>query len=200
MADKKRYYPREIADDLPDDVLPADYFIIPCDDEHGHSVRMQFRSSPELNIQCDEIIASHRFPFRVKGDLFRFAVFDTCRRLLRHTHDIPDILARLEITHVIMRRKQRSAAFEKSIQELQLTIDDMYRSGAENEIVDVLNEIGAQVSQMIEIDSYWGNRYKAEVERRWGPLRRELEAKLSKNRCPVEWGFRRDRNRNGEEE
>lgn len=195
MADQKRCYPRGIASDLPDDPLPSDYFVIPAPDDKGHTVREQFRCSPELNAQFDEIISSRRYPFRTKGDLLRFAAFDTCRRLLRYVHGIPDLINRLEIIHVITRRKQRSAEFEKSVQELRTTIDELQRIGADDEIVDLLNEVGAQVTEMVEIDAYWGNRYKDEIERHWGPLRRELEARLT--RYPVDWSSLR-RQRNGD--
>lgn len=188
MAVSKRYYARAIADDLPDDVLPSDFFVIPAADERGHTSRMQFRCNPELDRQGDEIVASKQFPFKTKGDLMRFGYFEACRRLSRYGHHIPDIISELEIVNVMLRRKQRHCAFEDSLQLLQVTIDELQRLNADSEIVDVLNEIGIQVHRMLEVDPYWGERYRQEIERKWGPLRRELEHRLYKSRPALDWG------------
>lgn len=198
MADRKKFYPRELADDLPDDLLPGDFFVVPGTDDKGHSTRVQFRCAPELDRQADEIVASRQFPFKTRGDLCRFAYFEACRRLLRYSRNVPNILGEIEIINAIVRRKQRHAAFEDSVRALQTTIDDLQKIGADGEIAELMREVDAQVRRMSEVDSYWGDRYRQEMERRWGALRREIDVRLNRNPIYIDFGAELRKHRNGQ--
>jgi hypothetical protein len=197
MADQKRFYSRSIADDIPEDILSADFFTIPAVDEKGHSARGQFRLSPELDREADELVASRRFPFRTKGDMYRWCVFDGMRRLLHHDQTIPNFMAQIEIINVVLRRKSKLAAFEDTIRELADTVRDLERRGARGDILEVLNEIGYQIQACIEADPYWGKRFQDEVDYRFGSLRRELERELLSDRQPIDWAGELRRWRNG---
>jgi hypothetical protein len=199
MSDRKRFYPRSIADDIPEGVLSSDFFTIPAYDEQGHSEREQFRCSRDMRTQAEEIVDSRRYPFKSRGDLYRWAAFDGMRRLLHHDHTIPDTTAQMEIINIVLRRKMKAAAFEDTLMLLGQTINELERRGARGDVLEVLNEVGFQIQKCIEIDPHWGERYKVEVERRFGALRRELEREIVGEPRFIDWSQELRRGRNGDE-
>jgi len=198
MADRKNYYSRGIADDLPDDLLPSDYFTIPGTDERGHSSRCQFRCSPELDRQVEEVISSKQYPFRTKGDLFRFAVFDTVRRLIRYGRHIPDFCRQLELTHIVLRRKLKMATFDETLDMLGNTIEELRHRGAAGEILEIFREMDIQIDNCVATDPEWGKRWKEQIDRRFGRLREELD-RTSEAAHYVDFGKQLRARRNGDD-
>lgn len=156
----------------------ADEFIIPATDAQGHSARAQFRCVPELERQVEEVVSAKLFPFMTKGDLYRWAVNDGVHRLLAQCEEVPNFMGQIEMTNKLLRRKLKSAEFEKSIDLLAQTIGELLRVKARGEILSLMTEVKHQVKLMIDTDPFWGNRYMDELDTRFGHLVEAIEGEM----------------------
>jgi hypothetical protein len=73
--------------EIPLDAL--DCFVVPANDESGHSERIDFRLSPRLKHEMQILVRSGRFPFLDIQDLIRHAISRECGWLTNIRQSIP---------------------------------------------------------------------------------------------------------------
>ena len=146
-----------------------DNFQIPATDGKGHSARAQCYCSPDIDRTVDEIMASKKFPFRTKGDLFRWALVEGVRKLVQLEPDIDrSYLQQAEAIMDTLRDVERKQAFEVGIRMAAARVGSLLNEGATGEARRVVSEILHKVRQMPK--SYWRLKWEKQIVESWGHL------------------------------
>lgn len=144
------------------------HYLVPAQDHNGHSIRVWCRIQPTVDHEIDAIIASKKWPFRVKGDFIRYCIYDTVKRMER-MKPVPNSM--IVVADVIMeqcRQQELWLRFRSSIDALEHTVKSFMESGNEEEALKLLSHTRAQVLKLEE--AVWRDQYLAEFDKRWGHL------------------------------
>jgi len=146
-----------------------DEFIIPGQDERGHSVRETIRVSSELERDIDIIVQSRHFPYKTKGDLLRHAV-------VRHlewlhvlepgfpTHLLSAHLAQLDM----LREEEMSLTSHQVFKRLHDQVEAYLASGEPGEARRVA---ATTISRLRGVaDSAWKRRFESRFLRQYAAL------------------------------
>jgi len=150
---------------------PAE-FRVAASDTKGHSERCQFRAQPGHVNQVTAILASRLFPFRTKGDLYRFAL----KRALRYLGDlepIPSVTKEVDAILEIMRTEEFRKDLANVIERLATNVSDLIGRNAEPEARRLILKIKRHISMMP--DGFWRDRYVTEINDRFGYLLDKVE-------------------------
>ena len=146
-----------------------DEFIIPAQDERGHSVRETVRVSAELERDIDIIIQSRHFPYRTKGDLLRHAVV----RHLEWLHVIePGFPKHLLSAHLaqldLLREEEMRVTAHQVFKRLHDQVEAYLACGEPGEARRVAATVRSRLSGVA--DSAWKRRFEARFLRQYGAL------------------------------
>jgi hypothetical protein len=151
------------------------HYIVPGQDHHGHSVRVWCRVQPSIDHEIDAIIQSKNWPFRVKGDFIRWAIYEAVKRMGK-LKPVPNSM--IVVADVIMDQCKQAdlwLRFRSSIDTLEQTVKSFTDSGNEEEALKLLSSTRSQVLKLEE--AMWRDQYLAELDKRFSHI----------------WGRHRDR-------
>lgn len=144
------------------------HYLVPGQDHHGHSVRVWCRIQPTIDHEIDAVIASKNWPFRVKGDFIRWAIYDAVKRLEKHK-PVPNSM--IVVADVIMDQCKQAdlwLRFRSSIDALDHTVKSFMDAGNEEEALKLLSNTRAQVLKLEE--AVWREQYLTEFDKKFGHL------------------------------
>jgi hypothetical protein len=144
------------------------YYRVPGRDHQGHSVRIYCNIQPTLDHEIDVIMASHNWPFRVKGDFFRWAVWEAVKRLEKMKPVPGSMIIVAETIMASCKTKEHWLAFKNSIDSTESTVKALIESGNEAEALKLLSELRTQVQQLEEAG--WREQWLGEFNKRFGHL------------------------------
>lgn len=148
---------------------PSD-FIIPAQDSKGHTERVYASIQPGHSRQLDIVLQSHRFPFRTKGDIIRWAIKEGIGKL-ENLEDIPSVTAQVDVITNLMREEQFHAEYEATFDQMAGVISRHMANQAYGEVRRVIAQVRSAIDKMP--DGYWKDRYMDTLDTRF---ERQLEA------------------------
>jgi len=123
---------------------------------------------PTVDHEIDAIIQSKNWPFRVKGDFIRYAIYDAVKRLEKHK-PVPNSM--VVVADVIMDQCKQAdlwVRFKSSIDSLEHTVKSFLDAGNEEEALKLLSNTRSQVLKLEE--AMWRDQYIAELDKRFSHL------------------------------
>lgn len=151
-------------------------FYVPASDTKGHSERIWCRIIPGLARQMEEIIQARKFPYKTVSDMIRHAIR---RHLvwLNEQDPTPSVTMCVGAIIEIMRQEEEGKEFQAVIERICKGVEYHLNAKAEVEAVKLVLRVVAQMEAMP--DGYWKDRYKTEVEKKFGWLLKDTnKAKL----------------------
>lgn len=145
---------------------PAD-FIIPATDAKGHSERAQCRVMPAEDRALDVILASKKFPFRSKGDIMRWSIYQGIRRLER-MEDVPSVTHQVDAIVLVLRDEQFNHDFMATFEALGAVIQKHLANGAQGEARRLVTLVKDKIQKMPE--GHWRDKYLGTLEERYGHI------------------------------
>lgn len=150
--------------------LPAkerDY-LIPSKDSQGRSIRITCRVAPETARLVAEVHQSHHWPFRVQGDLVRFAIANTAKRLAVAAGLDGSVIALGQIMHDMLVEEEYQLQWEDNFRLLSRVIDKYMARGAPAKAREIVTRMRMSIQGMDE--GYWKDQYEAEILKKYGAL------------------------------
>lgn len=150
--------------------LPADEreYLIPAKDSQGRSVRVMCRVAPETARLVAEVYQSHKWPFRVQGDLIRFAIAATARKLAAGAGLEGSVIAHGEILSNLLRDEEYQLQWEENFRLLRRVIDKYMARGAPSKARELVVRCLSSIRGMKE--GYWRDQYEGEILKRYGAI------------------------------
>ena len=150
---------------------PSDY-IVPAQDNKGHSERLWVRVQPMLDRQIDIIRNSKHFPFRTKGDVVRFAIDKTVRELLSQAEKsgerLASVMTQVDVIKDFVRDEIYHQDFIQTFEDFNRVIQRYLGSNAMGEAKRVIAQVDAYIERMP--DCYWKTEYKKKMDKDYGHL------------------------------
>ncbi len=142
-------------------------YIIPAKDTKGVSARAQCRVQPEIMRMIADIHQSHKYPFRVQGDLIRYCLVSGLRKLAGGA-GIPSVMAQADIIMEHLRDEEYHLQFEENFRAMKRVVDKYMERGAPEKARELLSRIRGFIQQMPS--DYWKRQYEADIVRKYGML------------------------------
>lgn len=141
-------------------------YLVPAKDGQGRSVRVMCRLSPEHSRLINEVFQSHKWPFRVQGDIYRFAIVSTIKKLAAAGGLEGSVIAHGEILRNLLADEEYQLQWEENFRMLRRVIDKYMARGAPAKA----RELVARSLQVIRAmkAGYWRDQYEQEVLKRYG--------------------------------
>lgn len=146
---------------------PAD-FVIPATDTKGHTSRIQCHVAPPEDRALDMIVASKKFPFRTKGDVIRWAVFQGIRRLEAMEHVGPSVTQQVDAMFTILKDEIFHHEWMQTFEAMQRVVTAHMAQGAHGEAKRVIALMRHQIQQMPE--GYWRTTYLKTLDDRFSNI------------------------------
>ena len=144
--------------------IDPEEFIVPAQDDHGHSAREWVRIQPALEADMDQLLASKSFPYRTKADLLRHAVYRHIRWLHRVKEDVPKhLFVAFEAILEVLRNEEHNQRNEHVFEKLRHTMEAYLSHGDTGEAKRTHAIIRSKL-QGVQ-DSAWRRRFIAKMER-----------------------------------
>lgn len=181
MARQKRYFQMpdiDQPDPEPNFQHSSDEFVIPASDEHGHSVRAQFRLPQQLFEWGSQIVNSRKFPFQRDADLMRYGYYLACVQLCRIDNKVPDFQGAIDRAAAVVRKRMYGVSLLKHVDQLAIEIDDLVKYEAWGEIIYMLAGEHRAADRATRKEPYWGQRWKDELHRRFDHTRAHAESRI----------------------
>lgn len=153
---------------------PAD-FIIPAQDHNGHSERVFCRVQPALDREVDSIVQSRQWPFKTKGDMVRWCVWQGAKSLERMEPVPNSFMAVCDNIITTCRDRDHWLAFQTSLDVLQKSVEMHMNSGSEGEAMKLLAECRAK-AMLIE-EPVWREKYINDMNKRFGHIYERTKGK-----------------------
>lgn len=145
-----------------------DEFIVPAQDDKGHSAREWVRLQPALEADIDYILASKVFPYRTKSDLLRHAIYRHVKWLHRCKEGMPKhLFVAFEAVLEVLRNEELNQQNEHVFERLRSVMEGYLAHGDTGEAKRVLAIIRSKL-QGVQ-DSAWKKRYTSKLERTYAP-------------------------------
>lgn len=152
--------------DANEDINSSD-FRIPASDLRGHSTPQYFRMPGGLMYQVAIILESKKFPYKMKGELFRHAILRHLKWLAT-LKPVRSVLAEAEAIMDILREEENAEMFKGVFDKLGSRIAVFLGSGEKGEALRLVRLIQNRLINME--DGYWKTRYMNELEEEYGFL------------------------------
>lgn len=150
---------------------PSDY-IVPAQDNKGHSERLWVRVQPMLDRQLDIIKSSKHFPFRTKGDVVRYCVDKTVRELLSTAEKagerLASVMTQVDVIKDFVRDEIYHQDFISTFEDFNRAIQRYVGTGALGEAKRMIAQVDAYIDRMPEC--YWKTEYKKKMDKDYGHL------------------------------
>lgn len=144
------------------------YFVVPARDHQGHSVRVWCNVPPSIDHEMNVIMATHNWPFRVKGDLFRWALWEGVQRLEKMAPVPGSMIVVAETLVETCRATEHWLAFKTSVDKTEATVKALMDSGNEQEAIKLLSSLRTQVLKLEEAS--WRDQWMGEFDKRFGHI------------------------------
>lgn len=144
-------------------------YLIPAADNKGHSQRLYCRVVPQVGRLVQQVLESRLYPFRTAGDVVRFCVVYTVKRLLV-APGVDSIWRRVEVMMAQLAEEEEQIQFLGFFQKTQEIVDRYTIDNSIGEARRVVASMKAQIDAMPDSEPYWKGRYQGEVLRRFKPL------------------------------
>jgi Arc/MetJ-type ribon-helix-helix transcriptional regulator len=157
----------------PDDAessYPLSEWMIPANDQHGHSAKVICRLPPSYKHQIAAILQQGRYPWETESDLVRVAVHRLLMAVDREINN-PDITsqqAMLNSVAEVARAQMEYSHFQAVLEKLSLTVQDLTSKGAHPMAKKVIQAVSDQIDRFEE--PYWKKRYTDELLTRFEHL------------------------------
>jgi hypothetical protein len=165
--------------DAPDDGLDKDElaalglptrereYILPAKDGKGQAARLQCRALPEIGRLVADIVASRKYPFRVQGDLVRFAVVTIAKRLAV-AGGLKSVMAQADMISATLQDHEYQMGFAENFEGMKKVTQRYMDRGATHKARELITNIRTQISRMP--DGYWRDTYEKELMDEFGWL------------------------------
>jgi hypothetical protein len=157
------------------DKYDPSHFLVPAQDHKGHSVREWFRVSPTIDHEIDAVVTSKKFPFRTKGDLIRWGVYEAVKRLEK-MEDIPNSM--INVAEIIIEQSRHAemwGKFRSSLDALEHAVKSYVDTGNEAEALKLLSRVRTEVLKIPE--DVWREQYVGEMDKRFGHIWKRNKSK-----------------------
>lgn len=141
-------------------------FRVPATDTKGHSCRQYFSCSPATERMVLEIIQAKKFPFRSKGDLFRWALVHGLSYLKKECPNATTVWGQVEAILSVMVDDEFQRDFTFVFQKLDMNISAHIQSGDAGEAVRLIETVQQHIERMPE--GFWKTKYLKQLEVRYG--------------------------------
>jgi secreted Zn-dependent insulinase-like peptidase len=142
-------------------------FMIEASDLKGHNVRLSVRVPPGMAKQGDIVVQSKKFPYNSLSDLLRHAY----RRHLMYLQTlapVKSILHEIDIINDILLQEKFNQAFMSVFENMAHMVDMFLGRNEKGEAVRLIRTVQDKVEEMD--DGYWKERYRKEIDNRWGHI------------------------------
>lgn len=148
-------------------VYNEDEFFVPVSaGAEDLAVTQSFRCTSKTDRQIDVILASKKFRYISRGDLLRHALHRHIAWLLRMEPEIPSIMPAIETIRELTKQQADMAQYNKTIEDLQKTLDDMLLLGQREKVVALVNQTYYHASKIQ--DEVWRELYMKKIKDRYG--------------------------------
>lgn len=159
--------PRQIVDESGN--YNPDEFIIPAQDEKGHSARETVRISNELQRDIEVIVQSRRFPYKTAGDLLRHAVVKHLEWLHSLEPGFPKHLLAAHLAQMdLLKEEEMRLASHGVFKKLHDQVEAYLASGEPGEARRVAATIRGRLAGVA--DSAWKRRFESRFLRQYAAL------------------------------
>ena len=148
--------------------IPTSEFIVPTQDTKGHSARIGCRIPPAMIHQVEKIIGTRQFPWDTQSDFLRWCVFkgiNAAAELVDNPR-VDNTMGQINAMVAILREEEEATTFVGVIERAEKVIGSLISQGATVPAKRTVNQLLEHIDQMD--DKYWKNKFKKEVERRFG--------------------------------
>jgi hypothetical protein len=145
-------------------------FLVPGQDQKGHSHRMQCRVMPAHFRALTRIYQDKHFPFRTLGDIMRWSIWRGIKELERMEPDVEvqSIMAQADTIMAILREEQANIDFSSVFDTMVSTINQHLAAQATGEARRLTAIVKGQIEKMKE--GYWRERYLSDLKSKFGHL------------------------------
>jgi len=151
------------------------HYMVPGQDHKGHSTRVWCRVRPDIDHEIDAIMASHFWPFRMKGDFIRWAIWEGVKQIQKHRPVPGSMIVVADTIMETCRSSELWLKFKTSIDMAEATVKALRDSGNEEEAIKLLSKLRGEVIKLEE--AQWREQYLDQFDKRFGELWRRHEAK-----------------------
>lgn len=143
-------------------------FIIPANDDKGHSVPLHFRCSQAYLRRVAVATSCPKFPYKTSSDLLRHA-------LHRHLEFLDEIepgidlnIASLDAVNEIINAENERIEFAKSFDSLSKSVQELSARGSQGQAKKLVLKVLRKVQQMPP--GYWKDSYLRDLKTRFGHI------------------------------
>lgn len=146
-----------------------DEFIVPAQDDKGHSARESVRVSNELQRDIEVIIQSRKFPYKTSGDLLRHAVVRHLEWIHRIEAGFPKHLLSAHLAQMdMLREEEMRLAGHNVFKKLHEQVEAYLASGEPGEARRVAATVRSRLAGVA--DSAWKRRFESRFLRQYAAL------------------------------
>jgi hypothetical protein len=150
-------------------------FTIKAQDERGHSVRFQFRASPDMLTRTEEVLVHRQlFGWNTASDFYRWALYRGLQEAARVCAD-PHLQSAMAIMDMHVQSLQylhEMARFRRNIDEVVKIVEELQLAGNTAQVRRVLIDTQTRIISMQ--DTTWRAIHTKEFNRRLGHLMEKL--------------------------
>lgn len=142
--------------------------MVPAQDQHGHSARIDSRLPPSMAKDVSNLIEQGRFPFEGKSDFYRWAIYlglQTCKDL-----GGVGMSAATKTLIALYQEEQANLNYREVLEKLTNTVQRLLAEGATDNARRLLRSAMQVIEEMDE--PFWKERYTSDVMERFGHLLR----------------------------
>lgn len=142
-------------------------YVLPAKDGKGQAARLQCRALPEIGRLVADIVASKKYPFRVQGDLVRFAVVTIAKRLAVGA-GLKSVMAQADLISATLLDHEYQMGFAENFEVMRKVAQRYMDRGATHKARELITNARTQISRMP--DGYWRETYEKELMTEFGWL------------------------------
>lgn len=144
-------------------------YLIPAKDSQGRSIRVMCRVSPEISRLIGEVHQSRKWPFRVQGDLIRFAIHTVVKKLAVAAGLEGSVIAHGEMLHQMLVDEEYQLQWEENFRLMRRIVDKYMARGAPGKAREIITRCLVSVRMQMQ-EGYWRSQYEAEILKRYGAI------------------------------
>ena len=143
-----------------------DFFVPVSAGPEDLAVTQSFRCTAKTDRQIDIILASRKFNYISRGDLLRHALHRHLAWLLKIEPEVTSIMPAIETIRELTKQQADMAQYNKTVEDLQKTLDDMLLLGQREKVCSLVNQTYYNASKIQ--DEVWRELYMKKIKERYG--------------------------------
>lgn len=150
--------------------IPLSEFLVPAQDQHGHSARLESRCPPSMVRDVNILVETKLFPWKNKSDFVRWAVVAGYKAASEAVESglISNMSATTRTLIMAYQAEQANLDYRDTLDYMTKTISQLLSSGATVNAKRLVRETLASIANMD--DAYWRKRYDDDFTERFGYL------------------------------